>query len=569
MRARRNSRLAAGLYEHSRDKNGEQSERSFSPFSDSAVKMMPDGHLERLVVTPSLGHHDAWTESVQLLIKETADAFQAVHETMNDATLTSWLLDLPETQEVSSESEAPTDFVPPHTTVYHHNEQEQEITTNNPLPPPPPPPRKSINPTTDKPLPPCPEKPKMQGLKEELKKVSKYRVLRPTKSAKWAVSNGVAQLLSSAGLKRLQVDEMLTPERIEEMRVKRLRKDLERSSFEGRDSSESSRSVSSQQTAKSASKASNNESKEEKPSALPLDDAVIHTDFSLPGTSAQKSVPVQAQDKCEASNTGSLNPPPKNPQRYVFTKTKSRLPTIPEVVAQPEEPAGRPSEDHSLRSQDSGEFVNIPGPHLADARSTVGHDHIPCQAADDSANVDEEPEDDDIDYCDYQVAIQGMSSDLRTALHEEDENDMAEDMTAWFETFGFETHGELIPDGASSPWSLSSRSVISTSPSTISGDADGPMPVTSDDNYTFAGPMRFLRSQAPPKKWAPSEGSLKQYNLREAQGPPCRLRTTPPLVVGDGAAGYVSEKVAESALLGSSTKRDIGAYLRWKAAREV
>ncbi|KAG8425572.1 hypothetical protein J3458_002258 [Metarhizium acridum] len=540
---RRNSQHIAGQYEQCMDKSREPSERSFSPFSDSAVTMMQDGCLERLVVTPSLGHHDAWTQSVQLMIKETADALEQVHETMDDSSLTSWLHDLPETSETTKRPETPADFAAPHITTHHHQEQE-DITSNRPTP------SKRAKPPIDKPLPLCPETRSMNVLKKESKKASQPRTSQPTKPARWAVSNGVAQLFSGTRFKRVQADEMLTPEKTEEVRARRIDKDQQPSSFEGRDSSDSSDSTWSQQTTTSSAKSNKNNSKAEKPSVLPLDQAVIHADFPLPSTSMQKATVPRTRSKSDTtvltSNVYPLNPPPKNPQRFVSTNTKARLSTIPEVESEDEleELAGRPSVDHSLRSQESGDLVK--------------RGRVACQVGDSYVNSDEEM-DDSIDSGAYQIAIQGLTSgDSQMVTYDDDENDLADDMTAWFSTFGFETHGELIPDGAASPWSLSSHSITSTSPSTVGGDAEAPIPVSSEDGYAFAEPIRFFRSHAPPRKWRPEEDSANHYTLRYTR--------TAPLVVGDGERDCVSEQVAESADLSVSMKQDIAALLRWMAA---
>ncbi|KJK92819.1 hypothetical protein H633G_03195 [Metarhizium anisopliae BRIP 53284] len=559
---RRNSQHIAGQYEQCMDKSRRPSERSFSPFSDSAVTMMQDGCLERLVVTPSLGHHDAWTQSVQLMIKETADAFEAVHENMDDTSLTSWLHDLPETSETTGGPETPADFAAPHTTTQHRQEDK---TSNRPTL------SKRTKSPIDKPLPLCPETQTMNLLKKESKKVSQPRTSQPTKPARWAVSNGVAQLFSGTRFKRVKADEMLTPEKLEEVRARRTHKDQQPSSFEGRDSSDSSDSAWSRQTTTSSAKSNKNNSNAEKPSVLPLDEAVIHADFSLPSMSMQKSALSRPRSERDTivvtSNVYPLNPPPKNPQRFVFTNTKAPLPTIPEVESDDEleEPAGRPSVDHSVRSQDSGDLVYLPGTQLSTVNSSFKHGRIACQIADSYVNSDEEM-DDSIDSGAYQIAIQGLTSgDSRTATYDDDETDLADDMTAWFSTFGFETHGELIPDGAASPWSLSSHSITSTSPSTVSGDAEAPIPVSSEDGYTFAEPIRFFRSHAPPRKWTPEEDSAKHYTLRYPQGQSFRLKSAP-LVVGDGERDCVSEQVAESADLSASMKQDIAALLRWMAA---
>ncbi|TWU76350.1 hypothetical protein ED733_006198 [Metarhizium rileyi] len=573
VRAGRNSPHVAGPYEQRMGNKWQLSKRSFSPFSDSAVAMMPDGHLEPLVVTPSLGQHDAWTRSVQLLINETADAFEAVPKDTDGSNLTSWLLDLPEVTNTASAPETSACFIPPQTINDHDHDhdQEQEVreTSNQSSL------HKGIKSAVDKPLPQFPKSQQMQKLKKGRRKATQSHVLRSTKPSKWTVPSGVvAQFLTSTRFRRVQADEMLTPEKIEEMRVKRAIQNQQPSPITGRNSSDSSDSTLSQQTTALSVKSSDSSSGSaaEKPSVLPLDDAVVHADFSLPGPSTTKTPSPRARSNSDTivltSDICSLSPPPKNPQRYAFTNIKARLPTIPEVVAdRPEETAGRPSTDHSLRSQDSDDFVYPPATPLSAANSSFKHGHIACQVAGSQVNLDEEM-DDTIDSSAYQIAIQGLpGNDLQaTMAYEDDENDLADDMTAWFSTFGFETHGELIPGGACSPWSLSSNSVISTSPSSINEDPEALVPVSLEDNYPFAKPIRFFRSHAPPKRWTPEEASFKRNTLRNAQYQSYRLRTAP-LVVGDGGRDCISERVVESADLSLSMKQDITALLKWMAAR--
>ncbi|KHN95959.1 uncharacterized protein MAM_06064 [Metarhizium album ARSEF 1941] len=550
------------------DKSREPSERPLSPLSDSAAAVMLESRPERLVVTPSLGYHDAWTQSVQLMIKETADAFQAVHKTMDDAVLTSWLLDLPHASgQMAKGPEVPASFIP-QTTTHHHQERE-DITGDRPAL------SKSPKSSTDKPLPSCPKTQTMNVLKKELKKALPSRASQPSKPARWAVSNGVAQFFSGTRLKRAQAQEMPSSDKTEQTRAKILNKGQQQEALKGRDSSDSSDSNGSQETTTTSSTRSTKSNiKAGKPSVLPLDEAVIHADFSMPSTPTQQAALQRPRSNSDmvipTTNVCDLQPPPKNPQRFVFTNTKARLPTIPEVESEsgdePEEPVSRPSVDHSLPSQDSGDFIHVPGTQLSAANASFTHGRIACQIADPHVHSDEET-DDTIDSSAYQIAIQGVSGGdgSQTVSYDDDENDLADDMTAWFLTFGFETHGELIPDGTASPLSLSSRSVVSTSPSTVNGDAEAPVPARPEDGDTFTEPIRFFRSHAPPRKWTPEEGSPKHYTLRDAQGQPFRLRSAP-LVVGDGERDCVSEQVAESADLSVSMKQDIAALLRWMAA---
>jgi hypothetical protein len=351
----------------------------------------------------------------------------------------------------------------------------------------------------------------------------------------------VAQFLSGARFRRVEADEMLTPEKFEEMRVKRQMKDQERTSLEGRESVDSSRSTLSQQSTASSGR-SNDKKEEISPvSVSPLDDAAIHEDLALPTKPIQSGNELQQQSTTEASastrNVGSLDTPPRNIQRYIFTKTKPRLPTIHEAASDhSDEMQERRSEDHSLHSLESGEFVYLPGTSLSAANSSFRHGRIAFQIAEIPADSDEDI-DDAIDRAALQMAMQGIdvTEDLESAMSD-DELAMTDDINEWWDSFGFETHGELIPDGSASPWSLTSRgSSICTTPSTMDEEeTDAPMAVSLEDKYTFDGPVRFLRSHGPPRKWAPMEALVKKESSHGSRDSP-KLAVLDPTLKGLGA----------------------------------
>ncbi|RSL89990.1 hypothetical protein CEP52_014720 [Fusarium oligoseptatum] len=88
--------------------------------------------------------------------------------------------------------------------------------------------------------------------------------------------------------------------------------------------------------------------------------------------------------------------------------------------------------------------------------------------------------DDTLDWTAFQMAILGGAGDLLQDMSNEEDQKQVEEITSWFESFGFETYGTLVPEDVPSMRS-SSRSTVSSTPSTIDTDIiDLPIPQHND-----------------------------------------------------------------------------------------
>ncbi|RDA91524.1 hypothetical protein CP533_4363 [Ophiocordyceps camponoti-saundersi (nom. inval.)] len=145
--------------------------------------------------------------------------------------------------------------------------------------------------------------------------------------------------------------------------------------------------------------------------------------------------------------------------------------------------------------------------------------------------------DETVDWVAFHMAILGGAGDLVTGMYEDDQNQMADEMAAWFETFGFETHGRLVAAGGSSGPAKTGR------PS--ARDADLPIPVHCDE----ARPRRddavhFYR-------WEET-GEGKKGGAVDGRRP---------LVVGEEVP---EEGAAEVARMGCNLEHDLNEFLRWE-----
>lgn len=144
--------------------------------------------------------------------------------------------------------------------------------------------------------------------------------------------------------------------------------------------------------------------------------------------------------------------------------------------------------------------------------------------------VEEEPR--DVDWTAFQTAILGGSNgDLEGLFPEEpipadeEEGKMAEDVTTWFEGFGFETHGELIAASEKSSEKKSDRSTqrdsagsmtsAASTPSTVQTEAEAELqtPVTIPQHQNIFDTIKQLRDRCE------STYSASIYTTDSAEGP--------------------------------------------------
>lgn len=574
-KSHRTKRARARVHHTNTSENEEPWNRSFSPFSDSALAIMADGHLERRAVD-TYHEHPECVARVQDISTEKEDVHDAMEEKYSDPSLTSWLLDLPETPVRSSATESVDSDVDAtvRETIRHGQEQQDSSTAS---------------PSLDKPLPP---KPLFKHKAAQSSTTTPFEPpQRPSKLGRWNVPGSVASILSRHpfnSFRRVEADEMLTPERMRQLKAHRLKMQT-KSDRQPAKPSEPQR-LPSQPAASVAATLHRSENdvvqklvpqgsvyhtnthivgaiSGHSPSTEPIFNAAVQQDVSVPKSSFNTDCPSKSMDQKEETQESKdapvTNPPPsKSATRPVYKQNIDRLPTIPEVVAlgSDECSSGRSSEDQSIQSVESGEYVYFLGTILSTANLSFRHGRIACHRP--------EPEDvatSPVDWCAFQMAILGGAGDLMTDMGEDDESQIANEMSDWFETFGFETHGELISDGSSSLKCDRYRHKLSSSLHNTKSNPDLLIPGHGDETHkrSRSEPIRFFRGDNKEKRLL--DARAKRYSLRDSNGRAVRVRANP-LIVGDSQmSGQVSEETAEAMQLSCSMTQDLREFLQWEA----
>ncbi|KAL7908811.1 hypothetical protein GGI35DRAFT_452136 [Trichoderma velutinum] len=222
----------------------------------------------------------------------------------------------------------------------------------------------------------------------------------------------------------------------------------------------------------------------------------------------------------DASSTSSVpTVPPKNPARFV-----ARAPTMPLLPPIPE--GFRSASDSNRSSKASGHRRSHSWNHASEVkdeitqynstpftRTSPSFRHGPIVLSDTGsrnsvATVEAVEGERDVDWTAFQTAILGgASKDLDGLFPEEpvqadeEEGHMAEDVTTWFEGFGFETHGELITSEKKSERSAQrdsagSMTSAASTPSTVQTDADAELktPVSAQEQHHIFDTIKQLRN---------------------------------------------------------------------------
>ncbi|GAB0136990.1 hypothetical protein EsDP_00005273 [Epichloe bromicola] len=485
------------------------------------------GYIERPATTDD-SHQLRWAESVHILTEETEEAFQAVrdffqHDAEDDADIKSWLADGSHARIFAPSSE----FYPESIQSRAAFCQERQLASPLPV-------LERVPSPHDKPLPPHPkeEQEEQQKVPMKIKKARKERSnklpsmlkgLQGKKYSKWTLP--VTEILRGTRFMRVEVDEMLTPEQIQQIRAERLKSPKGHYTLEGRQSIDSAESESSRSSKASASTVLSGDHLLSYPATSPMDHAVVHKDFSVPQGSLKDGDGVTLLQEQRNQSVRHPEPPPKNPERG--NKRPQRLPTIPEAESENYEgtvAVGPKSKDDGLQSRVSQKSVDAtPCPA---ASSSLQHVHALCQenelVLDKIGSSNHRSED---------APCRDEEDDgLRTALYEQDDDFIASDMASWFQAFGFESHGQLIQDGvaskscgdpltvrcASSSGQTSVQSIASTTPSTVASELQAAICSTAETpRNSLSAPIRFLTTQGPPRTWISGGQPPVQYNLRD------------------------------------------------------
>ncbi|KPM45863.1 hypothetical protein AK830_g607 [Neonectria ditissima] len=415
---------------------------------------------------------------------------------------------------------------------------------------------------------------------------------------RWALSENMTGILTGQRFKRIEADEMLTSKQLEQLKINREQALIQKEKLsKARRSSDSTSSLRSEnpdtpaepfhlqdlpERIGAAGVKAATTFVEAAPSSVALDRDVdvIHEDFSLPSNGLRDDgnsdcLRRQLTDENEASNTDADSIPllpPKNPARFGASPHHAPLSSVPEVlVTPPQKPLPKPPKKQraqrvpSLKTEEKDGILHLKSTPFTLTKPLFRHGPITVSKTEVCQGV--KAMDDTLDWTSFQMAILCGAGDLFQDLTQEEDAKQVDDITAWFGSFGFETHGQLISEDVPAP-SLRG-STLSSTPSTVDMDMDLPIPVGSEYpsgfwNSPSSGPStskeKFYNNTGL-KRWM-GEGRPKRYTSRSSMDSP-PLSPMLPLVVpaGDLHGGDTAEPVP----MGFNLHHDLGDFLRWEA----
>ncbi|KAF7561349.1 hypothetical protein G7046_g2799 [Stylonectria norvegica] len=519
---------------------------------------------------------ERWSENVQQLILETDEAFKAVG------------LALAEAKDASKYCEDSDTSAPPPIIRRHSRSMTPSSSTHREQRP------KDTLPPSPMASPARHASVKKQKKKKAAKKPL-YGAVRQGKSQfrgpRWALSENVTDILTGQRFKRIEADEMLTPERIEQLKQTREKARMNEDRLKPRISNDSTCSLASDKTETpvepfhlddlpsrigAAGIKTMITTIEANPPSVPANCDVSHRDFSalsgiskgdkLPNGSKAVLQPIALQD----SSLPSL--PAKNPARFSPKPHRKNMPSIPEVmVTTPDNTQLEPStntrsqEKQTLSPEENEEFLYLKSTPFTLTKPAFRHGPITFSKAEVGKGA--RTMDDTLDWTAFQMAILGGAGDFLHDASYDDDSKQADEVASWFESFGFETEGDLVREPLSSSRD-SSQSTLSSTPSTVDTDSELPIPVGTEfpsgfwNRPTSAQTLdaRKFFSSTGLKRWV-VDVPKKRYTTQSSDSlPPSPMM---PLVVHTG--DLHGDDIQEAVPMGYNLGHDLGDFLKWEA----
>lgn len=352
------------------------------------------------------------------------------------------------------------------------------------------------------------------------------------------ISENVADILTGQRFRKVAADEMLTPERLRQL--KQLREEAERQALpEPADSSQASfaegRVGDSAPTDVSVGYPPASETAER---PAPPGNRAAHggeTGEDRTGTVVQDS---QAARRREPDICGSR----PSCRDSALARGNGRLPR--HVAGDRDRPVD------VLEAEQKEEFLYLQSTPYSLTKPMFKHGPIALSKA--AMGEAAMTMDDSLDWTAFQMAILGGAGEFTSGQVEEDAGRMAEDLTVWFDSFGFETHGEMIL-GDAPPQRVSGCGSMVSCSSGRASDVELPIP-------TFVGAGGEPRMVHEPLRFA-EERHVGQWPCHPADG----ALEVRPLVVGRGGSGDIDESTAERVPMRCNMNEDLDAFLRWEA----
>ncbi|KAL3605391.1 hypothetical protein FPOAC2_00336 [Fusarium poae] len=431
-----------------------------------------------------------------------------------------------------------------------------------------------------------------------------------TLTPRWTLSENMTEILTGQRFRRIEADEMLTPDRIEALRRKReaaQQLDDERAEERARErnSIDSVRSAASDNSETDIEPfhldelASRIRARQAAEAAVPVETTLqtpeLTPDLDSFPLDIPKGTPLvedsesiwSVQDKSDTSPDTSPQLPARSPAR-LGTETVEVLPSIPEVLGakpQPKSPSDEPAtEPPKPCIEETDEYYYLKSTPYTLTKPSFRHGPITLAKAEVEKGI--KKMDDTLDWTAFQMAILGGAGDLFQDMSIDEDTKQVEEITSWFDTFGFETYGVLIgdvpepepepepeaePAQAQATPSLrsSSHSTFSSTPSTIDTDVDLPIPVGAEFPSGFwnapapgqaLDKAKFFNSTGL-KRWVgegrPKRPTSHSEDEDEDEGslPPSPMM---PLVVGQA-------DIPDTVPMGYNLHHDLGDFLKWEA----
>ncbi|KAL0935210.1 uncharacterized protein CTRU02_209801 [Colletotrichum truncatum] len=542
-------------------------------FSSPGIKTFEAGHVDSsehpaftttTITPPTTAEDDGlekWSLNVQDLIRETDEAFKAVGTAIEEAKTA--VASFPP----SSDTRPMTVFQSPKISKM------DEPHSANRTPPLPPPTRHVSSFSTSRP-------------RRKKSKKTQYKS-RSKKSARWQLGEDVAGILSGQFFRKMEVNELLSPEYIQAMRAGR------ESQLQSRISSDTTRTASTEGSetpvepfhlqdlpsrigAAGVGAAVAPNGMVSHPKTL---EPAMQRGFTVKEKSPRRKMPVskantEIEENMDADadddDDDEIKPPPppaKNPLRFSARPQAKLLPPIPEVVittpyTAPYTSSRKNQTTRTVTPADEDEFLFLQSTPYTLNHPSIRHGKIRFPKTDVAQGMKIDP-DETLDWTAFQMAILGAGdlfsdpSNLPQLL----EADEISGLTEWFEDFGFDNPGLLI---ASSSATASPASVASGySPmSSVASDIDLPIPVEFEYPHGFwnegnLDASKFLTTGCNIRRWT-MESHPKRYNRGSFESlPPSPMME----LVTIRAANGESEVVP----MGYNLGHDLGDFLRWEA----
>jgi hypothetical protein len=396
--------------------------------------------------------------------------------------------------------------------------------------------------------------------------------------SRWALGENVTDILKGNFLRKIEADEMLTPERLEVVRASKeyqLRQNASRETLSTDTDDDSETPVDAFHLQDLPARIGSSGVDMSGDQTLPRPGRPVRCDFSLPRK--QPSPKRCTEQDANTSNTTTQDeqaaptPPPKNPARPSLKSTyvSQPLPTIPEVlVSKPATPKQEPSawyspivDDETIYFQSTPYTMNMQT--FRHGRIFLPKPDIPrCMSIDDT-----------LDWTAFQMAILGGAGDFISGSSDftHRDEDGLDDLSAWFDGFGFETAGGLVSAGTTpmgSPRSTYPRGesgeYSSASSSATDPDLDLPIPVAQEFPHGFWNEGSFDASRFAPdtekckiKRWTLEGAPKRPGNNRDSTGSLSQSPMVDLVFVGEGDE-------AELVPMGYNLGHDLGDFLRWE-----